>query len=312
MERADDMRVALMSTFGQMCGLSEYAANLIRHSTGVEFEVLTQGSWTYEALMAAKYDVLHVNYANGQLGCEDMVMNVMHQKFHKGVITQHLSNEVNNFNSFMSSFRKVVIHEKAPDGSVFIPMGIPEVLEEPATDFILSIGTVGFPFPWKSLPEVAAASQMLGMGCLMFAPDTCHANTHAVERTVKQQNPHTYYIKEWKTYDNVVKQLATQAVNVFAYNTAGRGMYIDVGTSSAVRMGLAARRPVVVTRTCRQFRDLLDYEDEIEFADSHHPQHLAEAIQRVLANGKRPNRILKDMSWTTVANHYKSLYQEIA
>lgn len=305
------MRVALMSTFGQMCGLSEYAANLIRHSTGVEFEVLTQGSWTYEALMAAKYDVLHVNYANGQLGCEDMVMNVLHHRKHNGVITQHLSNDINNFNSFMSSFRKVVVHEKVADGTVFIPMGIPEVELNPEK-FFMSIGTVGFPFPWKSLPEVAAACKILGLHCRIIAPDTCHADTNSVERAVKQQWHLVDYDKRWLPYDYVVRSLACNAVNVFAYNTAGRGFYVDVGTSSAVRMGLAARRPVVVTRTCRQFNDLLDYEDEIEFADSHHPQHLAEAIQRVLANGKRPNRILKDMSWTTVANQYKTLYQEIA
>ena len=306
------MRVALMSTFGQMCGLSEYAANLIRHSKDVEFEVYQQNRWTYSDLMKGNWDVLHVNYANGQLGCEDMVSTVLHCKNHRGIITQHLSNEVNNYNNFISSFKKLVVHEKVADGSVFIPMGIPEVDVSDITSFDLRIGTVGFPFPWKSLPEVAAAAKLLGIGCTVIAPDTAHANTHAMERAVKQQYPLTAYYTEWWPFNTVVRHLANCAVNVFAYNTAGRGMYIDVGTSSAVRMGLATRRPVVVTRTCRQFRDLLDYEDEIEFADSHHPQHLAEAIQRVLANGKRPNRVLKDMSWYTVAEQYKTLYKEIA
>jgi hypothetical protein len=77
-----------------------------------------------------------------------------------------------------------------------------------------------------------------------------------------------------------------------------------------VRFGLAAGRPVVVTRH-HHFRDLFSYPDEVYFVENDDLTATVKKVLNDIDNGcaKFPNKLLEDMSWTKCASMYVDLYK---
>lgn len=305
------MKVALLTSWNERCGIAEYAKNLVAHAKNTEFTIL--GREVFESsnainglphrLCGEQTCIVHVNYEPGLLHILDA--NIMHQ-FRgagiKSVMTLHTTGSGINRNTLIDSFNRVVVHEKTGDNYDYIPLGaIKMKLEDkPAEN---KIGTAGFPFPWKGFHQVAQASKKLGMGCLVVAPESDHFKTEVMEKFVRDAQPEVEYVKDWLTEEQVISRLSECAVNVFAYDGANNGI------SGAVRFGISAQRPLVVTR-CRQFRDLFDYE-EVEVINSQSPDEIIVGVQNALAKGKKPERVLEDMSWDKAAERYESIYKEL-
>lgn len=306
------MKVALLTTWDEKCGIAEYARNLVAHAKNTEFQVFGRDTIDNgnailnlpNVLCGNDCCIMHFNYEPGLFYSIDVdVLTKLRGKGMRLVMTLHTSGAGNNRNGLTGSFDRVVVHEQTTEGFEHVPMGLPEVqLEEQVIEN--RIGTAGFPFPWKGFHQVAQAAKKLDMGCLVVAPKSDHCDTDVMEHFVRDAQPDTEYIKDWLLQEDVIRKLAKCKVNVFAYDGANSGI------SGAVRMGLAARRPLVVTR-CRQFRDLYDYEDEIEFIEDQSPDQIAEGISRVLASGKKPKRVLEDMSWGKAAQRYEEIYASL-
>lgn len=307
------MKVALLTTWNERCGIAEYAKSLVTYAKNTEFSIFGREIFENSNALLALPDqlcgngccIIQINYEPGLWHILDAdVCSKLRKNGMRLVMTLHTSNSGNNRNALTTVFDRVIVHEQTTEGFEHVPMGIPEVNLD-GIEVTKGIGTAGFPFPWKGFHQVAQAAKQLDMNCVVVAAKSDHFDTTVMEQFVKDAQPDTEYVKDWLPQEDVVRKLASCEVNVFAYDGANNGI------SGAVRMGLAARRPLVVTR-CRQFRDLFAYEDEIEFIDSQSPKDIAAGIERVLESGKCPKRVLEDMSWTKAAQRYEEIYTSLA
>jgi len=306
------MIVGLLTTWNEPCGIAGYARNLTKslEGTDVRFDIISRDRWSTNGVLSSPCTVLHVNYEPGLFQWISL-MDLQHWRAagKRIIFTWHTSQEQGNATPMHPLIDKVVMHERTDeteanaDKYVFIPHGV-EVYDEDPQTVEQKIGTAGFPFPWKGFTEVARVARMLGMGCLVIAPESPHYDTYVIKAVVMAANPETDYRTQWITTREVARELSKCVVNVFAYHGA------NYGISGAARLGLTARRPLVLTRN-RQFRDLFDYEDEIGFSPSPDPQDLARAVTATLNAGKMPGKLLYDMAWETVGLRYADLYHEL-
>lgn len=300
-------KVALLTTWGEICGLAEYAKNLVGNCLDTEFTVIARPNWPKLWELAIDCQIVLVNYEPGLLSwLSPVLVRNLSIANKKTVMILHTSHEGINREPFSitRAFDRVVVHEKTQEGFVYIPCGIVECWTDPDKKTKNSLGSCGFPFPWKGFHQVAQAAQLLGKSCTIISADSSHADTMAMRRCVMDACPTAEYVTDWLPEADVISKLAENEVNVFAY---GGGLY---GISGAVRLGLASGRPCVLSRN-RQFRDLYDYEDEIEFTPTTEPADIADAVKRVLDNKKRPKRVLEDMGWSKTGKMYSELFQSL-
>lgn len=119
------------------------------------------------------------------------------------------------------------------------------------------LGTCGFNFPWKNFDRLAQETAALGWAYLV-----CSTNATAEdEARWKALNPSTLVVRGWLDTPTLINYLAGCTATAFMYECA------NTGTSAAIRCGIAARRPLLAFRTCRQFRDLYaDVADPDQYA----------------------------------------------
>jgi hypothetical protein len=80
-------------------------------------------------------------------------------------------------------------------------------------------------------------------------------------------------------------------------------------------MGLAARRPIIIS-THRKFRDILEnYSDEVYVARTEDEvyKHASDILQSIAVGApvRVPKRILEDQGWPRVAKLYSDLIQRV-
>lgn len=307
------MRVGLVTTWNYACGIAEYSKNLVNSCPEVDFKIVT-GSFHAEHIRPKlqDVDVINFQYESGFLGI--FHPGVMGSFGKPTVLTLHDSYPENNRERypFTNEATRVVIHERTNDNFVHIPQPI---MVRYLDDFPVTtpaklkyVTTAGFPLEQKGFVELAYAAKILcdrGVidGGRYVAPKNPHCDTFSMMRTVQAVCPAIEYITQWFEQDEVIRLMGECAVSVYPYVDSKPGI------SSAVRLGLATGRPIVLTR-CRMFRDLFDYEDEIEFSESNSPEHIAAAVERVLANGKKPNSVLRDMNWRYAGKLYRNVYEQ--
>jgi len=113
------------------------------------------------------------------------------------------------------------------------------------------LGTMGFSFPWKNFARLAEVTQEAGWAYLVVSNNATDAEKVAWEAT----NPNCLVLRGFKDAQQIVALLAGCDATAFAYECA------NSGTSGAIRLGLAARKPLIAFEGCRQFRDLQDMVD---------------------------------------------------
>jgi glycosyltransferase involved in cell wall biosynthesis len=311
--------VGLVTTLwtSQRCGVAEYGRMLSEALDPEEVQITPIGG-PYDVghllpRVAGKFDIVHFNYESGFLGIFNPGVAQLFGPRRLLTLHDHWPRNNRERYPFVDEFPKVVVHHETGDGLVHIPHGIPLVDQKIWSDRNSTIGQAGFPLAQKRMVEVAEAAALLKAespritGCTMVCPESGHVNTHEVQRQVLKAFPATQYITDWLPQWRVMEILATNLVNVYPMKDGKSGV------SASVRMGLGTGSHMVLSR-CDMFRDLYDekYENEIEWiVDPVTPRTIADAVLRVIDNGKRPKRILEDMAWPVVAKKYTQLYREL-
>ena len=131
-----------------------------------------------------------------------------------------------------------------------------------------------------------------------------------VANDLNSRHPGAEISTKWLEYGDIVWRLSGTLMNVFDYDYA----YVSnplYGISAAIRMAMAAGRPIVVSN-CQQFKDLKFYDDEVYFIYN----GLESTIRRVLEDisrgrERKPKQLLLNMNWTTCAGKYLEVYKSL-
>jgi hypothetical protein len=113
------------------------------------------------------------------------------------------------------------------------------------------LGTVGFNFPWKNFDRLARETKDLGWALVILSTNA----TREDGQRWMSINPHCHVEIGHLQTAEIVNFLAGCDATAFPYECQNNG------TSGAVRLGIAARKPVLLFEGCRQFRDLRQYEE---------------------------------------------------
>lgn len=226
---------------------------------------------------------------------------LIHQNSSSGVLTEA--------DTIVTYVNKIVAHEEMGPLCTYIPVGIPEVLELPQVTEP-KVGTAGFAFAWKRFDVVVEVARNFNIKCCMVTSNSFIQNTDAYVDGLAGHIPNLIELhRSWLPVDEVVKLLAQCSVNIFWYQSKDES---DTwGQTGSARMGLAAGRPMIISRH-RKFRTLWPYEDELYIADTE--QQVNDFVGQILKdpeNARKPNRVLQDMNWTTVANKYKEVIDSL-
>lgn len=256
------MRVALVTTWETACGIAEHSAYLKETveaaDPGIEIVPLP------EALdpaaiegTAHQYDVLHLNY-QAALHSRWTPERIRHWQG-PVMVTYHDTGVPNSdqCRAICAAADAFVVHEPYDDlegNGRYWRMGVPAW----TTPYVIdrrpeqwsqgrpTLGTVGFPFPWKNYDELARVTAANGWAFLVIAP------TATMEQQIRWHdlNQCCQVIPEFLDRRQVVAQLAGCDATAFCYTCA------NTGQSGAVLQGIAARKPVIAFSSCRQFRAL--------------------------------------------------------
>jgi hypothetical protein len=145
------------------------------------------------------------------------------------------------------------------------------------------------------------------------APKHPNGDTTTPISSIQQAYKNVVVLREFLPIEEVVRSLSGCTLNIFWYqHIAGDD---NAGQSGSVLMGVAARRPMIVSRH-RKLAHVAAYEDEIYVADTEEQVYeLASEIVSRLKEGlpvKRPERIVDDMSWTGAGEKYRKLIRTVA
>lgn len=283
------VRILLVTSNREECGVREYGRmlkeeleslsknGLDMHDFGDEgVDVVEYAEPDYAAFYAkfkssCPYDVIWLNH-HAALHASWRENEVVDARAFTGlpiVVTQHDTfeelaiMEERGFPSFWKVADGLVVHEQV-DGLTYAkwlhirylrqgvlppaekPMMISEQLGRPV------VGTVGFPFPWKNFDMLIRAAATAGWVPLLIAPGIDEAEASRLQTLALDYGSPLLLIKHWIDREAVVTALTGCDATAFLYTNG------NSGTSGAIRLGLAARKPLIALTGCRQFRDLWD------------------------------------------------------
>ena len=300
-------RVALVSNMHEQCGNAAYGRDLVRelqkhfesvfmgHETEVPYPVdVVIFNWHPARVELSPEKILHVK----EMGAKTIVI---YQNSHE----ERLEIEPGHALSLADA---VVTHEPMNSAIDFhvIPHGIVEVDRLPEVSADMFFGTAGFPFDWKRYDVVAEAARRYNVRCLMIAPKSDQSDTDAFMDGIAGHLGGLADIRRnWMTVDEVVRELAMATLNIFWYQS--RCPDDMLGQSGSVRMGIAAKRPTIIS-THRKLRTLQRYSDELYIAETEEDvyNHI-DTILSDLDNAKRPLNLMKDQGWS----HTGAMYAEL-
>lgn len=267
------MRVLAVSSWGGACGIANYLDLLKEAVEGADpgIEILPWAEGLDPAACppyAGDYDVLYLNYHRGlhsrwtHAVLSDWITADAKQRQARVpvVITFHDTygqTEPDALTKALHNLADVfVVHEPCVGlpKAVVIRQGVPAwpgyyVLDHSAGGPFNGrpvLGTCGFNFPWKNFGRLAEVTAQCGWGYLVVSNNASMAD----EASWRSLNPYTQVIRGFLPTTEIVARLGGCDATCFAYECA------NSGTSGAIRLGLAVRKPVIAFQGCRQFRDL--------------------------------------------------------
>lgn len=331
------MRVLLATSTNAGCGIAEHSRMLIESCRGeglvrkVDFHYTEEAldpEWAFATLNArpGHYQVLHLNHHDGlhSRWTPKHVADIERMLGIPVVVTYHDTREDHNNQKLLelaTVASAIVVHEPTADliGTKihYWRQGVPAAAQEPAVywDGVRQpypwkkfpqqpvLGTVGHDFPWKNYDRIAEITRAAGWAFLLCCPSLEAAR----EDRVRELNPSTLIARGLPT-DQVVNALAGCDATAFLYTCA------NTGTSGAIRLGIAARKPVIALEGCRQFRDL--YQDHLganALAWIERVEDLQWELQDLPPRRIDPliHALAEQESWEQLGRKYVALYQEV-
>jgi len=168
------------------------------------------------------------------------------------------------------------------------------------------LGSIGLPFPWKNYDTLASVTRAIGWALLLIAPGA----TEAQVADWRARNPDSLVLHRFVQRDEAISLLSGCDATAFPYTCA------NTAQSAAICQGIAARKPVVATAPCRQFRALFDNPlgrtaitwidalDDLPFTLSH-----LVPIARV---SPAISALAEQDSWASLGARYADLYRSLA
>lgn len=316
------LRVLLVTSDRDACGVREYGRMLMEAAPrDIEYREWPKPHFDdFQTGVAVGHDIVHLNHhaALHASWTEGIVREWPKAAgFPRLVVTQH-----DTFETFdlmrkrgLPDFRcadALVVHEPVegltgpnvhlirqgvPPG----PSGSPLRLGFGASPWV---GTVGFPFPWKNYDLLCTLADEVGWGVFVIAPGATIAQCELWYRL----NPRLEVVPRFLPRYEVVNYLARCDATAFLYSTG------NSGTTAALRLGIAARRPVIAFHS-RQTRDLGQDSRILWCAD----RESVVAALRVLATTPHLGQVMADAarslaeqdSWRVAAAKYAEIYRQV-
>lgn len=270
------MRVGLVTTWATACGIAEHSAALVaavlKADPGIEIVPLPSAldPEVFKLIPEVRqFDLVHLNY-HAALHSRWTPAVIHEARLRTGgpiSVTYHDTQGPNTEQAIgvIEAADAAIIHEPAYEGINAQPelyywrMGVPEwqrptVYDQSPYSWNQGrpiLGTVGFPFPWKNYDELARCSRAAGWALLLLAPTATAADVMRWEAI----NPCIHVFTGFLPQSEVVSRLGGCDATAFCYTCA------NTGQSGAILQGIAARKPVIALRTCRQFNAL--YQDHL-------------------------------------------------
>jgi hypothetical protein len=176
------------------------------------------------------------------------------------------------------------------------------------------LGLFGFDFPWKGFDMAVRAASAAGWEVLVLSPGMPEARQAELKAAHRDPSAVEVIDDYAPTIDSVVVSLRMCDASAFLYSTG------NSGTSSAIRAGIAARKPVIALKGCRQFRDLELDKGHGQLAVNWAASEVE--VVRVLKelatnqawysmNCLRTEQLAIMDSWKTAGNTYGLIYREL-
>jgi hypothetical protein len=280
------MNILLLSNSAEKCGIAEYGRDLARELGRWYGVIQTDGAspWGWPWSLP----IIIVNWHNGVLDVTPKQMKVWQSQGSKVIVILHNSWEGvllgEEDKDILRVADLVVAHEPmefkpAPKKFAYIKHGAP-VLKDLPTTRLPAIGTGGFQTDWKRFDVIQRAAALVdGTGVVV----------------------------DWGPKERVVESLAMCTLNIFWHQPLT--VASQLGQSGSVLLGVAAGRPMIISR-CRKFRVLLEeYGDEFYICDTE--QDVYDTVRDIMvppgipeSDLKFPTRCRKEMAWPVVAEQY--------
>jgi hypothetical protein len=266
------MNVLLVTTWDTACGIAEHSAMLKEYveAADPDIQVAPDATWLdptafFQDVNAAGdtagRGILHLNYhAALHSRWEPQQVTMAQALGFKVVITFHdtvATGNADKVKALCGLADAFVVHEPVEDlpGAVYWRQGVLPLPVHPIhlpLRFDPWVGTCGFDFPWKNFDLLAEASCAAGWGVHYVGGNLSLERKDALEKL----NPRSLFGRGFRPREEVASDLSNCDATAFLYTCH------NTGTSGAVRMGIAARKPMILMRGCRQFRDLELWENE--------------------------------------------------
>lgn len=281
------MNLLLISNNAEKCGIAEYGRDLARELGRWYGVIQTDGvspwGWPWEL------PIIIVNWHNGVLDVTPKNIKAWQKLGSKVVVILHNSWEGVELGDENKDILRVadlvVAHEPMqfrpePKRFAYIKHGAPVLKSRPEVNWFM-IGTGGVQTSWKRFDVVQKAAAL--------------------------SDGRLGTIVDWGPKERVVETLAMCGLNIFWHQPLT--VAEQLGQSGSVLMGVAAGRPMIISRN-RKFRVLLEeYPEEFYICDTE--QDVYDTVRDLTSPSgvpeneiRVPNRSRKEMAWPVVAEQY--------
>lgn len=309
-------RIAIVTNLHPNCGNYTFARDLkVQLDKYYEVEL-------FEDCMAVPpgFSCCIINYHPARVALsQDRIANVAAQGAIPVVVYQNTppSRDLGPDSWILAHAAVVVTHEPiGAENSCYIPVGILEVDDLPEFDRSqpITIGTAGFPFPWKGFDAVVGLAKNLGVKARIIAPPyPGHNFAFAQDAWRAMLGDDLTLVTDFIDEKEVARQLALNAFNVYAFESISPDD--TLGQSGSARMGVAAQRPLILSKHPK-LRTLREFEGSY-YGYGAGEGSLLEVATRVLYYVEHrlpmryPGEIVRSTGWSVTGRMYRDLIERL-
>jgi hypothetical protein len=325
------VKVLLVTTWQTACGIAEHSAMLKEAVEAADpaisifpcAEMLDPHHAAYSPTTVEAVDVLHLNYQASLLSRWTPDEIRRWQAAGVSVVVTYHDTGVPNSDQCRAIYdalpqislngraaKAFIVHEPCEDlpSPIYWRMGVPGWTSAYQFENVIvnrrpMLGSIGFPFPWKNYDQLARVTAEAGWDLLLLAPGA----TAEQEAAWKQINPRTTVCTTFLPQRLTVSWLAGCDATAFCY------VCHNTGQSGAVLQGIAARKPVIALRTCRQFRALYEaYPWAIQWCETFEQVKMRLVLMPIARVDPKTVYVAEQDSWARLGQKYATLYRALA